>query len=68
MKKVACSVCESEIKPKRSYTAVQQSIFCTLYDAMDCTECGCQIILKERCREYAKEEFAKEKVKKGKKK
>lgn len=50
MKKVKCSVCNYRNKPRPEYVIKCTGLFgtTTRYDAMDCEECGCQIILKLR--------------------
>lgn len=61
IKKITCKVCGKVFYPKAEYIARDRivngglinavngnSIEAKNYDAMDCPECGCQIVLKER--------------------
>lgn len=63
IKKITCKVCGKSVYPKSEYVVkdrtVSGGIAATLsgnydepkiYDAMDCPECGCQMVLKERLR------------------
>lgn len=47
---VTCTVCGTEVKPKRKGTcSTTQIIVGTVYwDYMDCPTCGCQILLNKR--------------------
>ena len=47
---VTCTVCGTEVKPKRKGTcSTTQIIVGTVYwDYMDCPTCGCQILLSKR--------------------
>jgi len=50
MKIVECEVCGTHVYPKREYTTKSTSLFSveTYWDVMDCSLCGCQILLKVR--------------------
>lgn len=63
IRKITCKVCGKMVYPKTGYVVRDRimngginavlagnSTEAKIYDAMDCPECGCQMVLKERMR------------------